>query len=59
MPKEDVDAAMGNGPIRTELPPAPGSRGAAIAADIIRTSTSNFVQVQQPRLKMTLKRGCI
>ena len=59
MPKQDVDAAMGNGPIRTELPPAPGSRGAAIAADIIRNSTSNFVQVQQPGLNMTLKRGCI
>ena len=59
MPKEDVDAAMGNGPIRTELPPAPGSRGAAIAADIIRNSTSNFVQVQQQGLNMTLKRGCI
>ena len=59
MPKEDVDAAMGNGPIRTELPPAPGSRGAAIAADIIRTATSNFVEVQQPGLNMTLRRGCV
>jgi oxaloacetate decarboxylase (Na+ extruding) subunit alpha len=59
MPKEDVDAAIGNGPIRTELPPPPGTRAAAIARDIIENATSNFVHVEQQGLNMTLKRGCI
>jgi oxaloacetate decarboxylase alpha subunit len=59
MPKEDVDAALGNGPANMEIAPPPGTRAAAIAKDIIERSTANFVQVQQPGLNMTLKRGCL
>jgi oxaloacetate decarboxylase alpha subunit len=59
MPKEDVDAALGNGPANMEIAPPPGTRAAAIAKDIIERSTASFVQVQQPGLNMTLKRGCL
>jgi oxaloacetate decarboxylase alpha subunit len=59
MPKEDVDAAMGSGPLRTELPPPPGSRAAAIAKDIIEKSRASHVEVNQPGLSMTLRRGCL
>ena len=59
MPKEDVDAAMAGGPVKTEFPTPPGTRASAIARDIIERSKANFVQVDQPGLNMTLKRRCL
>jgi oxaloacetate decarboxylase alpha subunit len=59
MPKEDVDAALGNGPVRTELTPPPGTRGAAIARDLIQRSRSGYVKYDEPGLSLTLRRRCI
>jgi oxaloacetate decarboxylase alpha subunit len=58
MPKEDVDAALGNGPVRTELIPPPGTRASAIARDIIQRSRSGYVHYDEPGLSLTLRRGC-
>jgi oxaloacetate decarboxylase alpha subunit len=59
MPKEDVDAALGNGPVQTELTPPPGTRTAAIARDLIERSRSGYVQYDEPGLSLTLRRRCI
>jgi oxaloacetate decarboxylase alpha subunit len=59
MPKEDVDVALGGGPVQTELTPPPGTRAAAIARDLIRRSRSGYVQYDEPGLSMTLRRRCI
>lgn len=59
MPKEDVDAALGSGPVRTELPPPPGTRNSAIALDVIARSRANYVRVDRPGLSLTLRRRCI
>ena len=56
MPREDVDAALGSGPVKTEFPTPPGTRASAIARDIIERSKANFVHVDQPGLTMTLRR---
>ena len=59
MPKEDVDAALGSGPVKTDFPTPPGTRASAIARDIIERSRANFVQVDEPGLSMTLRRRCV
>jgi oxaloacetate decarboxylase alpha subunit len=59
MPKEDVDAALGNGPVVTELTPPPGTRADAIARDLILRSRSNYVKYDEPGLSLTLRRRCI
>lgn len=58
MPKEDVDAALGNGPVQTELTPPPGTRAGAIARDLIQRSRSGYVQYDEPGLSLTLRRSC-
>jgi oxaloacetate decarboxylase alpha subunit len=59
MPKEDVDAALANGAVNTELTPPPGTKASAIARDLIQRSRSNYVQYDEPGLSLTLRRRCI
>jgi oxaloacetate decarboxylase alpha subunit len=59
MPKEDVDAAIDGGPVRTELTPPPGNRPSAIARDLIQRSKAQFVQYDEPGLSLTLRRRCL
>jgi oxaloacetate decarboxylase alpha subunit len=59
MPKEDVDAAMNSGPVKTELTPPPGNRASAIARDLIQRSKARFVQYDEPGLSLTLRRRCL
>ena len=59
MPKEDVDAALGNGPVQTELIPPPGTRASEIARDIIQRSSANYISYDEPGLSLTLRRGCM
>lgn len=59
MPKEDVDAAINGGPVKTELIPPPGTRASAIARDLIHRSKSQYVQYDEPGLSLTLRRHCL
>jgi hypothetical protein len=59
MPKEDVDAALAGGPVKTELTPPPGTRASAIARDLIQRSTAQFTQYDEPGLSLTLRRRCL
>jgi oxaloacetate decarboxylase alpha subunit len=59
MPKEDVDAALAGGPVKTELAPPPGTRASAIARDLIQRSKAAYTQYDEPGLSLTLRRRCL